>query len=470
MESELFTANVLAPFRLVISGTTSFSLVASIILLASLVTTVTSRFSKERGHIADTTYGWPVVGSLLAYSKDPVSYLRKAAAQYGKVFRANLIFTSVVWLRDPKYNRFYLEVKEHTWSFGDGMGLFLNKIVSPGYFDHLKTFVASLSRGINRKVALDHYTDLARTTARDFLHGWAEEEDIDLFEHISELVHAIIVQCLMGPDFFSTNGAELYDLLHGTEADIGNVLNFILPDWVPHPAALRLRRRRDRIGEIFQERLEEREAHPDQWENAQDYISYTLKDSATAHLNHLYAAHHTLLMFAAHTSTVASIPWTILELLKDSKRMDLLRQELSHNEDMQSSSYLQACLKETGRLYSGISMLRLARQAISLPNTNVTVPQGSVWTPERWLEEPDLPKRLNSGGQLAYMPFGAGVHRCPGEKLAGIIASTVVGTVAQEYDITWGEGKADLTNLDFSKTGSPWLTGVASVTISRKEV
>lgn len=112
MESELFTANVLAPFRLVISGTTSFSLVASIILLASLVTTVTSRFSKERGHIADTTYGWPVVGSLLAYSKDPVSYLRKAAAQYGKVFRANLIFTSVVWLRDPKYNRFYLEVKE----------------------------------------------------------------------------------------------------------------------------------------------------------------------------------------------------------------------------------------------------------------------------------------------------------------------------------------------------------------------
>ena len=193
-------------------------------------------------------------------------------------------------------------------------GLFLNKIVSPGYFDHLKTFVASLSRGINRKVALDHYTDIARTTTQDFLNGWTEEEDIDLFEHISELVHAIIVQCLMGPDFFSINGAELYDLLHGTEADIGNVLNFILPDWVPHPAALRLRRRRDRIGEIFRERLEEREAHPDQWENAQDYISYTLKDSATAHLDHFYAAHHTLLMFAAHTSTVASISWTILEV------------------------------------------------------------------------------------------------------------------------------------------------------------
>lgn len=111
MES-LFTANVLAPLRLITPPTTSFSLLASFVLLATLVITLTSRFSKERGNIPDTTYGWPVLGSLLAYSKDPVSYLRKAAAQYGKVFRTNMIFTSVVWLRDPSYNRFYLEVKE----------------------------------------------------------------------------------------------------------------------------------------------------------------------------------------------------------------------------------------------------------------------------------------------------------------------------------------------------------------------
>lgn len=134
-------------------------------------------------------------------------------------------------------------------------------------------------------------------------------------------------------------------------------------------------------------------------------------------------------------------------------------------------------------------MLRLARRSTNLPITNVTVPQGSVvsispylthqdarlypnadqWNPERWLEEPDLAKRLNSGGQLAYIPFGAGAHRCPGEKLAGLIASTVVGTLAEGYDITWGKGRADLTNLDFSKIGSPWLKGDAPVTIRKKE-
>ena len=203
---------------------------------------------------------------------------------------------------------------QEVWSFGDGMGLFLNKVVSPGYFDNLKTFVASLSRGINRKVALDHYTDVARTTSQSFFSKNTQSAEVDLFEHISKLVHAIIVQCLMGPDFYEKNGAELYSLLHGLEADIGNILNFVLPEWIPHPAALRLKRKKERIGAIFAERLKERKANPEAWIDAQDYISYTLNDSSTAHLNDLYAAHHTLLMFAAHTSTVASISWTIVEV------------------------------------------------------------------------------------------------------------------------------------------------------------
>ena len=134
-------------------------------------------------------------------------------------------------------------------------------------------------------------------------------------------------------------------------------------------------------------------------------------------------------------------------------------------------------------------MLRLSRQTIDLPAANMTIPHGSVvsissylthhdpavysnadqWRPERWLEEPDLAKRVNSEGRLAYMPFGAGVHRCPGEKLAGLIAATVVGTLVQKYDISWGKkGEAEMTDLDFSKIGSPWLKGDASVAIRKR--
>lgn len=93
------------------------------------------------------------------------------------------------------------------------------------------------------------------------------------------------------------------------------------------------------------------------------------------------------------------------------------------------------------------------------------------WYPERWLQDPDLPKRLNSAGQLTYVPFGAGVHRCPGEKLAGIIATTILGILVQDYDLGWGKPREEqeLTNLDFTKIGSPWLKGDALVTIKKRK-
>ena len=136
-------------------------------------------------------------------------------------------------------------------------------------------------------------------------------------------------------------------------------------------------------------------------------------------------------------------------------------------------------------------MLRLARQSTNYPATGTHIPQGSVvsispylthrdpdiwshvdeWYPERWLENPDLAKQVNSDGKLAYMPFGAGSHRCPGEKLAGMIAATVVGTLFQSYDVTFGKGgeKQNLSELDFSKIGSPWLKGDASVRVQKRD-
>lgn len=190
----------------------------------------------------------------------------------------------------------------------------MNKVVKPGYFENLKTFVGSLNRGINRKVALDHYTDIVSKTSKLHVSEWSKKPEIEIFERVSVLVHAIIVQCLMGPDFYENNCKELYGLLHDMEADIGDMLNFLLPDWIQHPAARRLRRTKDRVEEIFVERLKDREKSPGQWTNANDYISYTLGDTATAHLKEYYASHHTLLMFAAHTSTVSSISWTIIEV------------------------------------------------------------------------------------------------------------------------------------------------------------
>ena len=117
----------------------------------------------------------------------------------------------------------------------------------------------------------------------------------------------------MGPDFYDA-ADELFDLLHVMEANLGSIWNFILPEWLPHPAAKKLWAARDRTKEIFNVRLAAREKEPEKWKKELDYISYTLRDPVTAHLKDKYSALHTVLMFAAHTSTVAGVAWTIIEV------------------------------------------------------------------------------------------------------------------------------------------------------------
>lgn len=204
------------------------------------------------------------------------------------------------------------------WSFGDGMGMFLNKLLVPNYFDHLRAFVGSLSRGTTRQATLDHYSQVAKEETlkaiKDMSLDAENGTDSELFEEVSFLIHKIIVRCLMGQDFYDHHVKELFDLLHTMEANVGSILHTILPSWVPHKPARELWAARDRVREIFELRLRERELHPEVWNDAPDYIAYTLRDPATAHLTSFYAAHHTLLMFAAHTSTVASASWTIVEV------------------------------------------------------------------------------------------------------------------------------------------------------------
>jgi sterol 14-demethylase len=168
--------------------------------------------------------------------------------------------------------------------------------------------------------------------------------------------------------------------------------------------------------------------------------------------------------------------------------MEQLRTVLSDCPDVHKSPELLAIVKETGRHYSGVNMLRLARQPVKIPGTDITVPKGSVvsispymihhdpatykdpevWDPERWLRPGELSEQKGSG-KVTFLQFGAGSHRCPGENMAGLIAREVVSRLVKNYRVEWGSRgpPSDFSKLDFTKIGSPWLKGDASVRIRR---
>lgn len=162
-------------------------------------------------------------------------------------------------------------------------------------------------------MAQDYASVVSREETLKAASEWDTTKDFELFDAISLVVHKIIVRALMGDDFYEHNADELLELVHAMEADIGSIFSFILPEWVPHPPARRIRKARQRVQEIFLERLAERETIDRKSSRPlQDYIAFTLEDKATIPLRHYMPSQHTLLMFAAHTSTVATISWTVV--------------------------------------------------------------------------------------------------------------------------------------------------------------
>ncbi|KAJ3579184.1 hypothetical protein NPX13_g1383 [Xylaria arbuscula] len=459
--------------------------VAPIAILLHLLLPSNNKIPKYRDH------GLPFISLAVKYAQNSALIIRRATEECGNVFSLQIFTVCNVFLRGNELNKAYLDVREDTWSFGGGMGIFLDKILDDGYWEQSRALIGSLSRWLNRVQTLEHISEVAREEAKISFDQWAHEGDVELFEHISGMVHKVIVRCLMGEDFYEKSCDELLNLLHAMEADIESPLNMILPDWMPHPPARRLKKARARVDEIFHHRLQERSLVPEKWAESADYIAHTLNDTTTAKKQELLPSHHTLLMFAAHTSTVASISWVIVSMLKHPETLLAVQAQLRDMPKSSSDILLQASIRETSRLYAGMNTLRLARRDYQIPGTSIKVPAGSVvsispylthhdpqnfvdpesWIPDRWISEDGTLVHIDNKTEARFIPFGAGSHHCVGEKMATTITNRAVETLLRDYhvDFTDGPPNEDITNLNFARIGSPWLKGDVRVKISKQE-
>lgn len=93
------------------ANATSFRL-AFYLLLAGLFIAVARKTTKQAEKAPSVRYGWPVIGNIINYTRDPVSFVRKAKDRYGKTFNVNMFLMSTVWLQDASLNKLYLETKE----------------------------------------------------------------------------------------------------------------------------------------------------------------------------------------------------------------------------------------------------------------------------------------------------------------------------------------------------------------------
>ncbi|XP_073677629.1 lanosterol 14-alpha demethylase-like [Garra rufa] len=131
-----------------------------------------------------------------------------------------------------------------------------------------------------------------------------------------------------------------------------------------------------------------------------------------------------------------------------------------HYDQLKDLSLLDRCLKETLRLRPPImTMMRMAKtpqkvgEYIIPPGHQVCVsPTVNHRLQDTWAERLDFnPDRYlldnpAAGEKFAYIPFGAGRHRCIGENFAYVQIKTIWSTMLRLYDFELVEGHFPAVN------------------------
>lgn len=194
----------------------------------------------------------------------------------------------------------------------------------------------------------------------------------------------------------------------------------------------------------------------------------------------------TLLMGGQHSSSSAS-SWIMLRLAAHPNIVEELFQEQVQNIDRDGKNYLPPLqyshldklpllhnvVKETLRLHGSIhTILRKVKNPLPIPGTSYIVGTDKVllsspmvtatsdeffvdaqsWNPHRW-DEPQKSDEdtgdivdygygaVSSGTKSPYIPFGAGRHRCIGEKFAYLNLGVIVATIVQNFKLSTMDGR-----------------------------
>ncbi|TDZ67231.1 hypothetical protein CTRI78_v003085 [Colletotrichum trifolii] len=370
-------------------------------------------------------------------------------------------------------NNAYRNIPEPASSPGRTQDNLLNKILDPIYHGNIHLLQGSLSRYISRRPAQQHAAKCAAEETHRCALGWTTKKDVDLFESVSGLVQKTVVRTLMG-DASDESSDELLRILRALESDVADAWASETMGWVLHAPSRRLHRNRERVRELFRERLSRRDAAAvagGPFEaNLQDYLTYFLsgRDAASAKLG--FASHCTVVMLEAQNSVVANISWVVICLLRHPDVMNAVKRDARAGSG--DSVLLQACIRETTRYYAGMERLRRSVQRAGDDEEDVTrFPHPDSWLPGRW---------INAENKLVDVEEkkhgGCGVRSAwdndSSRVLWNIVTKQVLSTLLRSYDVslaTSSRGPAvDFEALDFCRPGLPWLKNDLRVELSRR--
>ncbi|KAG9476386.1 hypothetical protein GDO78_003111 [Eleutherodactylus coqui] len=409
----------------------------------------------------------PFLGHAISFGKSPIEFLEKAYEKYGPVFSFTMVGKTFTYLvgsdaaallfnsKNEDLNAEDVYSRLTTPVFGKGVAY---DVPNPIFLEQKKIF----KTGLNIAHFKTHVRMIEEETM-DYFKRWGDSGVGNLFEALSELIILTASRCLHGKEIRSMLDEKVAQLYADLDGGFTHAA-WLLPGWLPLPSFRRRDRAHREIKNIFYRVIQKRRQSQDREDDMlQTLIDATYKDGTPLTDDEVAGMLIGLLLAGQHTSSTTSA-WMGFFMAKHKSIQEqcLAEQRAVCGEDFPPLNYdqlkdlqvLDRCIKETLRLRPPImTMMRMARTPQTVAGYNIppghqvcvsptvnqrlkdTWVQSTEFNPDRYLHENPA-----AGEKFAYVPFGAGRHRCIGENFAYAQIKTIWSTMLRlfEFDLVDG--------------------------------
>lgn len=415
------------------------------------------------------------------YGNDPIEFLKKTRKQLGDVFCVDLLVAKIVFVLGAEGNKEVMRAAEDKLSFNDGLIWALGPILKDGKLsasmycsllislammdpDWAPPSTKAARAYIMKQSSLDVYRYI--NVVDEHFEEWAAKGVIPLFKSASYLIISVLIMLFLGEDFYHAHGAELVPLMSQFERDLQSPILRVTPNflWRFTPPGKRLFATLAKFQNYISTEVAKRLAHPDEHVGKGDYLAFILENFGDR-FERYYGLHFMTLVFGGHANAAMTIPWLFLHARRTPGALERIREEALLLPE-ERKPFIEACIRETGRLYTNTTVMRRTRVPVSVAGH--VVPAGTLvaaspvgtqradldgdssaggifknagkWDPMRFLESREIGGMCDPYAtwfqRAEFVHFGLGMHACPGEKLARVmIIDMVLRTWMQKYEV-----------------------------------
>ncbi len=405
--------------------------------------------------------GWPMLGHITEFMKDPVSMLMRGWHEQGELFQFRLGPKKFFLFIGPEAHDRYFRAPRDCLSAKDvyqftipifGRGVAYD--VSPQIMDEQLGFLYPELR----ESALRKFSEIMFLEAMNFADSMGDRGELDLPHAMNQLTINIASHCLISRQLREQLDAGFAESYHELQNGI-NTLGFFLPN-LPTAAHRSRDQARKEISEMFAKLMAERRRTGDKPDDfMQKVMDSKYKDGRGLTDEEVTGILLTVLFAGQHTSAVLAA-WTCLELLNAPSYIDKLRDEMqqvyrdenaSNIDTLKKQALMEYTIRENERLHPPLIIL-IRKVLKPFEYNSYTVPAGSLAMVSpaaahrlpHLFSEPDqfYPERFAPPGRedkrhrYTLIGFGGGKHMCMGKHFAYMQLKTIWTVLLDRFDFT----------------------------------